>query len=208
MATNKFDKLNEMRQRSIPFAEYFGEMDLEQEEIEKRIKLADELDEMFYYFLAMLFEEEETPETIKAQMKEQFVEIVSDAFNDKINDGERMHEYINDIVEEIVDTTKNNASDLWYTSRDRASFIAEDQTNSVANYYRERQAIINGCTRKTWVTILDGHERVSHNASYGQTVDIEDSFKVGGYSMMYPKDNSLGAPAKEIINCRCTVRYT
>lgn len=37
--------------------------------------------------------------------------------------------------------------------------------------------------------------------------DVVDIFLVGTSMMMFPKDDSLGASAKEIINCRCSVKY-
>ena len=41
----------------------------------------------------------------------------------------------------------------------------------------------------------------------GQKVDLDQPFTVGGSKMMFPGDNSLGAVANEIIQCRCTQYY-
>lgn len=60
---------------------------------------------------------------------------------------------------------------------------------------------------KTWVNMGDRRVRPTHEAAGGQTVSLQDPFIVGGSFLMFPGDNSLGAPLEEIINCRCSVVY-
>jgi hypothetical protein len=60
---------------------------------------------------------------------------------------------------------------------------------------------------KTWQTMGDNRVRASHRAVNGQTVPIDQPFQVGTSMLMYPADSSLGADAKEIVNCRCSARY-
>lgn len=57
--------------------------------------------------------------------------------------------------------------------------------------------------KKVWQTAGDERTRPDHVAANGQEVDFEQPFIVGGYAMMHPGDSSLGAPAGQIINCRC-----
>ena len=54
-----------------------------------------------------------------------------------------------------------------------------------------------------WDSAGDGKVRPTHAAANGQTVQYGDPFIVGGFSMLHPLDSSLGAPAEEIIQCRC-----
>ena len=54
-----------------------------------------------------------------------------------------------------------------------------------------------------WDSAGDGKVRPTHAAANGQTVQYGDPFIVGGFSMLHPLDSSLGAPAEEVINCRC-----
>ena len=59
---------------------------------------------------------------------------------------------------------------------------------------------------RTWDASNDGDTRDSHRAMEGTTPDASGAFTTGdGYRMRYPGDVSLGAPAQEVINCRCRV---
>lgn len=55
-----------------------------------------------------------------------------------------------------------------------------------------------------WDASEDSATRSSHKFMDGQVADQNGVFTTGaGYRMRYPGDRSLGAPAQEIINCRC-----
>lgn len=55
----------------------------------------------------------------------------------------------------------------------------------------------------TWQTQEDEKVRPHHAEADLQTVPIDVPFSVGGYLMMFPMDDSLGAPLEEILGCRC-----
>lgn len=59
---------------------------------------------------------------------------------------------------------------------------------------------------KRWIATKDERTRHDHGMADGQTVPYDKPFTVGGYPMMHPGDRSLGAPGKEIYNCRCRMR--
>lgn len=60
---------------------------------------------------------------------------------------------------------------------------------------------------REWDASGDSSTRPTHADADGQTVNgMDQPFLVGGYRLMYPGDSSLGAPARETIQCRCTVR--
>jgi len=61
--------------------------------------------------------------------------------------------------------------------------------------------------QKIWRTIGDSVVRQSHKAANFQKVNMNSTFSIGGASMRYPGDNSLGAPIEETINCRCSAVY-
>ena len=58
---------------------------------------------------------------------------------------------------------------------------------------------------KTWAISGLGNTRDTHLAMDGMTVDSDDPFRLPDCMMMYPHDDSMGAPAGEIINCACDV---
>lgn len=60
-----------------------------------------------------------------------------------------------------------------------------------------------GYSHKFWKSERDSRVRQTHRAADGQVRRLEEPFIVGGYRMMFPQDASLGAPAKEIVHCRC-----
>lgn len=72
-----------------------------------------------------------------------------------------------------------------------------------------RQLVESGKVRadqitKVWDATGDARTRPSHAAMDGQAVGLNEAFTTpGGYRMMHPHDASLGAPADEIIQCRC-----
>jgi uncharacterized protein with gpF-like domain len=58
---------------------------------------------------------------------------------------------------------------------------------------------------REWLATQDDRVRDSHQTASGQRKPIDEPFEVGGHKMMYPCDGSLGAPADEIVDCRCTI---
>lgn len=72
-----------------------------------------------------------------------------------------------------------------------------------------KQAVDMGATkqnavRREWDTAGDDRVRDSHKAMDGQTVGLDEPFVTPeGDLLMFPGDTSLGASAKETINCRC-----
>lgn len=56
---------------------------------------------------------------------------------------------------------------------------------------------------KTWHTVVDSHTRLAHLEADQQKVDFNAVYTVGGESLRYPGDTSLGATVGNVINCRC-----
>ncbi len=71
------------------------------------------------------------------------------------------------------------------------------------------QLIDAGKIRQDQVTVVwdaanDSATRPSHRAMDGQTRRLGEPFTSGdGNQLMFPGDTSLGAPASDIVNCRC-----
>lgn len=67
----------------------------------------------------------------------------------------------------------------------------------------EREGLRPEAVTQEWDSAADGDTRDSHRAADGQQRQKGQPFDVGGYQMRFPGDRSLGAPAEEIIRCRC-----
>jgi uncharacterized protein with gpF-like domain len=70
-----------------------------------------------------------------------------------------------------------------------------------------KAAVLVALAKKKWRTMGDKFVRETHSRANGQSVAIGAPFSVGGSLLNYPGDTSLGAPIKEVINCRCSVEY-
>lgn len=88
------------------------------------------------------------------------------------------------------------------------------RTESIAalhagQYEAARQLVDSGKVRadqivKVWDATGDARTRLTHAAMDGQAVGLNVPFRSpSGALMMHPHDVSLGAPADEIIQCRC-----
>jgi hypothetical protein len=68
-----------------------------------------------------------------------------------------------------------------------------------------------GTLKKSWIDMRDKRVRPTHveaGRRYGAaSIPVNEAFIVGGSRMMYPGDTSLGAPIREIANCRCSAQY-
>lgn len=203
----EIDELNilesEENRRSLPYEIYFGEMSLGNNEKEKRIELAKQLETVFLLVFALIDNMKYTEELAASFLQQKYEDTLSNfAEVDK-----SLKRYIHDISQDIVSTTIKNIDDEYYTSYDRAMFIAENETNTDANYLQYLEAVESGKTHKKWIDIRDKRERKTHLSVGGSIKTIDEPFLVGNSLMMYPKDSSLGAETKEIVNCRCSVIY-
>lgn len=199
-----FDQLSGER-ISIPYDEYFGEMDLTDEEKKERIKLAKEL-EVLFLFLFMAYNKEQVNETKKI-LQDKYKDIAT-AFIGAEKVSSYIEEYAKKIIDETIRVTNENIDDPYYTSWDRAMAISENEANVIGNYRQQLQAIKSGKKNKTWLTMNDNKVRHTHKEIDSLTIPIFEPFQVGDSKMMFPKDSSLGANAKEIAGCRCIVQYS
>lgn len=85
----------------------------------------------------------------------------------------------------------------------RSMRIARTELTGAINNGTVATLADEGFTQKEWSTVMDGHERDSHAAVNGQTVAIDEPFKLAGGDGMYPGDESL--PPEETVNCRCAL---
>lgn len=210
MAMQKQDELNNL---AIPYDEYFGEMGISEEEKQKRIELAELIDDIFFFAFSMMAAEK------KANMpfnKEYYIDFIDRRFKDMLDDQgidyidkyPWLNSHIRDIATEVVEQNEKKPDDEWQLSNDRAMLIAENEANSIGEYVVFQNAVDGGKTRKTWNTMIDYKVRHTHMELESLTIPIMETFKVGNYEMYQPKDTSLGAGMEEIANCRCWCTYS
>lgn len=92
-----------------------------------------------------------------------------------------------------------------YSHDSNAQTIARTEVNAMCGMAQLDGYYQAGYTKKMWNTMGDGKVRVSHKQTAGQVKLLEEPFVVGDNLMMFPLDTSLGASAKEIVNCRCSM---
>jgi len=116
------------------------------------------------------------------------------------------------ITADKIPTNKNIADNVseryanWGEGHSDTIVITETQNASESSKNIEANKI--GDILKIWHTMGDAKVRESHQFMNLQTKELNEPFISGeGNEMMYPSDNSLGAPISDTNNCRCTVVY-
>jgi len=107
------------------------------------------------------------------------------------------------IKEELIPTYVRDELSGGEWENYREVLIATNETNWIYNYLTHKKKVESGQLTHTWESMRDEKVRGSHAIADGQTVPINEPFTVGGYKLMYPCDDSLGAPPSETIGCRC-----
>lgn len=202
MAKLKNDELN-----IVSYEQYFGEMEISEKEKQDRIKLAYEFEEYLVWLFLALAAETWTLEEYYRMADEKYCQIAA-----KYMGVKEIPAYITDYAAEItmsiVDTTLNNKEVDYYLSDERAKAIAANEANSIGNYREQVEMVKQGYKYKQWLTMKDNRVRHTHVQVDDTKIGIFDHFLVGDSEMMFPKDTSLGAEPEEIVNCRCSLRYS
>lgn len=115
----------------------------------------------------------------------------------------------------------SDLKDLWewllISAAMGADYFAVTEVSAASNFGRrlsaERMAFDGGTEfEHEWVTVGDDRVRQSHRDMDGETLPLDESFRIpgnfGSDEMMFPGDSSLGAGPENIVNCRCTEQIT
>lgn len=110
-----------------------------------------------------------------------------------------------------VDSIRGVITGLTDNLKDRMRTTATGAVLSTHEQVQQQRATaidrwLGKRSNKTWITRQDSRVRPAHGAAQGQTVAFDKPFKVGGESLMFPKD-PVGSP-ENIYNCRCRVKYS
>lgn len=86
-----------------------------------------------------------------------------------------------------------------------ARTIARTETHQAASEAQERsiQGLRIPAKTKEWIAAGDKRTRDDHRDADGQTVAMDEDFRVGGEYLARPGDGSKGASARNLVNCRC-----
>ena len=219
--TTKDDRRKATRKK-IPIHDYFENMQISEEEKEKRVRLANLLLADVLFLFALSRRNRDT-----RYLSETFQKRYLSSVKKVTEQDQKMQRYIRKVCDSIVKTTLKSeqddgkkqgealtdsdeikvSQDSYAVSIERATSVAENEANAILNGEEYSNAVKNGCTKKRWKSYRDERVRADHADVDGQVVDISRPFRVGKYMMMYPKDDSLGAGLEEIVNCRCSVEY-
>ncbi len=204
-----FDKLNTLvtNKRAEPFETYFGDMELSNEQKEKRIALAENMEDEFLYVMALLFSMYRYSSIEWENIRRKFEQGYLNAIKGRIDIDDYLQSYIKSLSYDFIDSTKRNVDVPYYFSSDRAEAYSEEESNTSYNYQEFKDAIKSGKTKKKWIDMRDSRERKTHREVGGTVKKITVPFLVGDSLMMYPKDSSLNASLEQIANCRCTIKY-
>ena len=210
---------------------YFNEMNLLQSDVQKRTKTAKKfkhdilllLKNQFMDLVNGVFLHEKTSQEYRDELMDLYISMATDSTDSEVIwKAKRFSNYIQDATEREVLKQNGNAKytmsvQFGYPVKKedipksvcemfgdiRAENIALNETNWIYNYQNHVERVEKGQLNHTWVSMKDEKVRINHFHADGQTVPIGEPFTVGGYKMMFPMDDSLGAPISEIIGCRC-----
>lgn len=204
--------------KPMPYRQYFGEMDLDEDEIEERIAMARRLeDDAFKWVfgaiaLASMLGTLDSEQFYVDSLYERYRDVVEDFGYGVENGYQRVDDYIYSASGVIIGNTFKRITNgvitnTYFTSDDRAMFCAEEETNSVEECAGFVNAVISGKRTKQWSAIIDKRTREHHRDYSGTAVPITEPFEILGELMMFPRDLSLGASSDNVTNCRCHAIY-
>lgn len=197
---SKIDELN-----IIEYEDYFGEMEISDQEKKDRINLARKFERVFAILFEML--NYNTKEECYEYIDNEYCEIATEYMGKKITPA-YIVAYSAYITMAIINATLENIQNEYYTSVARLLSISANEANAIANYRMQSRMISKGYKYKKWITMKDKYVRHTHIEVDEKKIGIFEPFQVGKSELMFPKDSSLGASANEIVNCRCSIIYT
>lgn len=182
-------------------------MEISEKEKQDRIKLAYEFEDYLLALFLILATEEREREEYYQQADEEYCQIATKYMGVK-ETPVYINDYAAEITMSIVDTTLDNIDVDYYLSEERAKSIAANEANSIGNYREQVEMVKRGYKFKEWRTMKDDRVRHTHVKVDNTKIGIFERFNVGNMQMMFPRDVSLGAGPEEIVNCRCSLRYS
>lgn len=201
----RFDELNSLSRET--YEEIFDVMPISEDQKTDRVLIAMALEDKFLEILSLVELRRKENKPWLGDVIELFMLAFLDVAAHRIDD-DGIRAKAERFGQEVGLSTYTNIDDEYYTSADRAINMAATESNAIMCYGECADALAEGKTMKTWMTTIDGRERDWHGEVNGVTIPIDEPFEVDGELLMYPLDDSLGAGAGNIANCRCVAEYT
>lgn len=206
---NAFDLVEELENGYLSdseYGEYFDAMEISEEEKQKRISFAKKFEDtmlfIFALYLIMRQYGHMNEKYIISQLQSKYSEIASEY----MKPDKHTKDYIRKFSKETIDVTKRHDGEEYFTSRDRAIILSQNEANTSLNYAQYADALRRGCTKKKWITEKDNRVRETHREVDDIIIPIEGYFPVGDRLMLYPHD-AINGSAEEVTNCRCSIKY-
>lgn len=206
----EIDELNQLGKQSIDSYEaYFREMvALSDEQVEERVDFAEKFEDIMLFVLSLIVVMTENKQIDRAYAISQLDSKYRELALQYTDNDDYINDYINRISTEITDTTLDNAGSSYYTSTERAKLISANEANAILNYKDLQEAVKDGYTHKTWLTMRDKKVRHTHSVLDGKKIRIGQMFSVGNDTMAFPRDFQYSPSAAETSNCRCSIKYS
>lgn len=207
--TRNIDELSNLTtQKAEPPEQFFAKMDLDEEQVKKRLQYTEKANELFDVILVLLLTMDERGDTnylyVRGLLESWLLSLVAEF----TTPDDYLIDYATDTAYNFVDTTNRHIDEPWYTSSDRALYNAENGANDVLNYSEYKEAIESGKTHKRWITENDNKVRETHKKLHNEKLPIEEFYQVGVAQMRFPKDyEKADAFPEELVRCRCQIRY-
>ena len=202
-----FDELNRLVgfERSLPIDQYFDEMRLTPRQKEQRKRLARQLEEEMVWLMSYMFYARKQGISVSMNAINEIRERYREAVGSTVVIDLYIATHIDSVTANIVDATNRHKDDPYFYSEDRARLIAEEESNSIFQYTEFEEASKNK-RYKTWLTIMDGHQRESHGLVNGTTIPIDEEFILEGGTCQFPREDTL--PDEEVCGCRCSLAFS
>ena len=196
------DKLNNLQRREY-YEEYFSSVDVPQIERDKRVQLAEDIDDSYdeLFDLIMLM-----AAMSQAIDREYLYGYLQTRIADVGDGSDYLNEYASVTAREVVDTTLDHEGEEYFTSEERKLLLSAGDAQTIANYEQLEKAIKQGKTHKTWRSELLKTTRKEHSEMHGKTIPIKEMFVFSDCEMTFPHD-VLNGTARQISNCKCSCEY-
>ena len=206
--TRNIDELSNLQTKSEPPEQYFKKMDLDEEQVEKRIEYTEKANELFDVILVLLLTMQENGSVDYGYARGLLESWLLSLIAEFTTPDDYLIDYATDTAYNFIDASERHEGDPWYTSADRSLYNAENSANDVLNYDEYQRAIEAGKTHKKWITENDKKVRDSHRELHNKVIPIKEYFRVGVARMRFPKDYEYaGMFPEELIGCRCSIKY-